>query len=66
MKTFQALLNIASLVLLVSLLYQIHSFISKEMVKKSQMVLCYNAGDNGYLWPIIEYRCTLVPRGKGW
>lgn len=36
------------------------------MNRNQKMLVCYNAEGGGYFWPFITYRCTFVPRGKGY
>ena len=38
----------------------------EHLATSRKMVLCYNAGANGYGSIFFPYKCALVPRGQGY
>lgn len=55
------LLGFIILAMIVSALHM-----STLMVREGKMLLCYNTGGLGMGIPYLDFKCTFVPRGKGW
>lgn len=54
------------LILLILLVFIVNFNFIQYLRRTNQMLVCYNAGGNGYLAPFDTTKCGLVPRGKGW
>lgn len=52
-----------SILVMTSVLVKANNFVSDDMVNNSRVLICYEAGSAGYLWPLLTYKCTLRPRG---